>query len=256
MRVALSAQPSVTTLRACAASPSRRVLSLSPKRRFSMTALTARQDRNRGLPASSCSRRSRLAWSASATSACHCALSLKAASSSARAASRLAIPAVLSLSPTPHTSTACGAQHSTMAPTRQTCGGKSLSGPVAQRKNISVPGAPPHRCHRRSTAPGPVGMFRRSSTRSLPRGAERRSPLERLMVIRQSRTIVRAFYALYADSGLHGRRRGFSFVLSLFPFCIFLARWRACSGAKHSPSRRRAPVRNRANPGGGALAPR
>jgi membrane protein len=43
------------------------------------------------------------------------------------------------------------------------------------------------------------------------------------MVIRQSRTIVGAFYALYADSGFAmAGAVAFSFVLSLFPFCIFL----------------------------------
>src|SRR5262245_32448394 len=43
------------------------------------------------------------------------------------------------------------------------------------------------------------------------------------MVIRQSRNIVGAFYALYADSGFAmAGAVAFSFVLSLFPFCIFL----------------------------------
>jgi membrane protein len=43
------------------------------------------------------------------------------------------------------------------------------------------------------------------------------------MVVRQSRTVLGAFYALYADSGFAmAGAVAFSFVLSLFPFCIFL----------------------------------
>jgi membrane protein len=43
------------------------------------------------------------------------------------------------------------------------------------------------------------------------------------MVIRQSRTIMGAVYALYADSGFAmAGAVAYSFVLSLFPFCIFL----------------------------------
>ncbi len=43
------------------------------------------------------------------------------------------------------------------------------------------------------------------------------------MVVRQSRTIAGAFYALYADSGFAmAGAVAFAFVLSLFPFCIFL----------------------------------
>jgi membrane protein len=81
----------------------------------------------------------------------------------------------------------------------------------------------PHRACPRSTAPCRVSMFRPSSTGSLPGGARRCKPLERLMVVRQSRTVVGAFYALYADSGFAmAGAVAFSFVLSLFPFCIFL----------------------------------
>jgi membrane protein len=44
------------------------------------------------------------------------------------------------------------------------------------------------------------------------------------MVIRQSRTIMGAVYALYADSGFAmAGAVAYSFVLSLFPFCIFLS---------------------------------
>ena len=43
------------------------------------------------------------------------------------------------------------------------------------------------------------------------------------MVVRQSGTIVGAFYALFADSGFAmAGAVAYSFVLSLFPFCIFL----------------------------------
>jgi hypothetical protein len=43
------------------------------------------------------------------------------------------------------------------------------------------------------------------------------------MVIRQSRTILGAVYALYADSGFAmAGAVAYAFVLSLFPFCIFL----------------------------------
>jgi membrane protein len=54
-------------------------------------------------------------------------------------------------------------------------------------------------------------------------GATRRSAPERPMLFRQIRNIVSAIYALYADSGFAmAGAVAFSFVLSLFPFCIFL----------------------------------
>ena len=43
------------------------------------------------------------------------------------------------------------------------------------------------------------------------------------MILRQLKTVAHAFYALYADSGFSmAGAVAFSFVLSLFPFCIFL----------------------------------
>src|SRR5436190_7851455 len=60
-------------------------------------------------------------------------------------------------------------------------------------------------------------MFHRSSANIVIHSRER------LMVVRQSNTIIGAFYALYADSGFSmAGAVAFSFVLSLFPFCIFL----------------------------------
>jgi membrane protein len=48
-------------------------------------------------------------------------------------------------------------------------------------------------------------------------------PLEQPMLFSQSRSILRAFYELFADSGFSmAGAVAFSFVLSLFPFCIFL----------------------------------
>jgi membrane protein len=47
--------------------------------------------------------------------------------------------------------------------------------------------------------------------------------LERLMLFRQLRSVFQAFYALFADSGFAmAGAVAYSFVLSFFPFCIFL----------------------------------
>src|SRR5690349_21500746 len=48
-------------------------------------------------------------------------------------------------------------------------------------------------------------------------------PLERLMLFRQLRSVFQAFYALFADRGFAmAGAVAYSFVLSFFPFCIFL----------------------------------
>src|SRR5207248_7452206 len=47
--------------------------------------------------------------------------------------------------------------------------------------------------------------------------------LEQLMLFRQFKSISQAFYALFADSGFAmAGAVAYSFVLSFFPFCVFL----------------------------------
>src|SRR5213075_2231825 len=58
---------------------------------------------------------------------------------------------------------------------------------------------------------------------SSSRTASDDAALERLMLFRQFKSIVQAFYALFADSGFAmAGAVAYSFVLSFFPFCIFL----------------------------------